>query len=87
MGILSWILFGAIAGWVASLLTGRNRRMGCLGNIIIGILGAMLGGFVVELFGGRGNITGFNWPSFGVAVLGAVILLGVTGWYAQQEKK
>ena len=87
MGILSWILFGALAGWVASLLTGRNRRMGCLGNIIIGILGAMLGGFVVELFGGRGDITGFNWPSFGVAVLGAVILLGVTGWYAKQEKK
>ncbi len=87
MGILSWILFGAIAGWVASLLTGRNRRMGCLGNIIIGILGAMLGGFVVELFGGRGDITGFNWPSFGVAVLGAVILLSVTGWYTKQEKK
>ena len=87
MGILSWILFGAIAGWVASLLTGRNKRMGCLGNIIIGILGAMLGGFVVELFGGRGDITGFNWPSFGVAVLGAVILLSVTGWYARQEKK
>ncbi len=87
MGILSWILFGALAGWVASLLTGRNRRMGCLANIIMGILGALLGGFLVELLGGNGDITGFNWRSFGVAVLGAFLLLTATGWYSRREKK
>jgi uncharacterized membrane protein YeaQ/YmgE (transglycosylase-associated protein family) len=39
------------------------------------------------LFGGSGNITGFNWPSFGIAVLGAVILLALTGWFSRREKK
>jgi uncharacterized membrane protein YeaQ/YmgE (transglycosylase-associated protein family) len=87
MGIFSWIIFGALAGWVASMLTGRSQRMGCLANIFIGIFGAMLGGFIVELFGGRGDITGFNWYSFGVAVLGAVVLLSITGWYNRSEKK
>lgn len=87
MGTCSWIIFGALAGWVASIITGRSERMGCLANIFIGIIGAMLGGFVVGLFGGRGDITGFNWPSFGVAVLGAVILLAITGWYNRAEKE
>lgn len=86
MGTCSWILFGAIAGWVASLLTGRNERMGCLANVIIGILGAMVGGFIVNLLGGRGDITGFNLYSFGVAILGAVLLLGITGWFAKNRK-
>ena len=40
---ISWIIFGALAGWVASILTGRNSRQGCIGNIIVGIIGAFLG--------------------------------------------
>lgn len=86
MGIFAWILFGAIAGWVASMITGRNRRMGCFANIFVGILGAMIGGFLVNFFGGYGEITGFNCYSFGVAILGSVILLAVTGWFARNEK-
>ena len=74
MGILSWIIFGALAGWIASLITGRNERQGCLMNIIVGIIGASLGGWIMSLFGGSG-VTGFNLPSFLVAVLGAVVLL------------
>lgn len=76
MGICSWILFGAIAGWIASLITGRSDRMGCLGNIFVGILGAAIGGAIVGIFGGAG-VTGFNLSSFLVAVLGAVVLLAV----------
>ena len=74
MGILSWIIFGAIAGWIASMIMGRNNQQGCLMNIIVGVIGASIGGFVMSLFG-YGDVSGFNLYSFGVAVLGAVILL------------
>ena len=74
MGILSWVIFGAIAGWIASIVMGRNEKQGCLMNIIVGVIGAALGGWVMSLFG-YGDVTGFNLYSFGVAVLGAVILL------------
>ncbi|MCA9950413.1 MAG: GlsB/YeaQ/YmgE family stress response membrane protein [Anaerolineales bacterium] len=79
MGILSWIIFGALAGWIASLITGRNERQGCLMNIIVGIIGASLGGWIMSLFGGSG-VTGFNLPSFLVAVLGAVVLLAIVNF-------
>jgi uncharacterized membrane protein YeaQ/YmgE (transglycosylase-associated protein family) len=74
MGLISWILFGALAGWVASLITGRSERQGCLMNIIVGMAGAVLGGWIVSLLGGSG-VTGFNFTSFLVALLGAVVLL------------
>ncbi len=53
---LSWIIFGALAGWIASIFTGNNSRMGCLSNIIVGILGAFLGALLAVLnlfFGSR----------------------------------
>jgi uncharacterized membrane protein YeaQ/YmgE (transglycosylase-associated protein family) len=78
VGILTWVLFGAIAGWVASLITGRNERMGCLGNIAVGILGALVGGAIFSALGGVG-ITGFNLWSFLVAIIGSVILLVILG--------
>ncbi len=74
MGILSWIIFGALAGWIASIIMGRNNKQGCLMNIIVGVVGAALGGWIMSLFG-YGSVTGFDLYSFGVAVLGAVILL------------
>lgn len=76
MGILSWIIFGALAGWVASLLVGKNDQMGCILNIVVGITGALIGGWIMSLFGSTG-VTGFNIASFGVAVIGAVIFLFV----------
>lgn len=79
MGIIAWIVFGAIAGWLASLITGRNERQGCLANIAVGIIGAFLGGLIFNLLGGEG-VTGFNLYSMLVAVLGAIILLLVLGF-------
>jgi uncharacterized membrane protein YeaQ/YmgE (transglycosylase-associated protein family) len=76
MSILVWIIFGAIAGWLAHLITGRGG--GLIVNIIVGIGGAFIGGFVMSLFGGSG-VTGFNLPSLLVAILGAVVLLVVVG--------
>jgi uncharacterized membrane protein YeaQ/YmgE (transglycosylase-associated protein family) len=77
LGWLSWIIFGALAGWVASILTGNNSRMGCLGNIIVGIIGAFLGGWIYSLITGHPLIVGWNWTAFIVAVLGAVLLLAL----------
>lgn len=74
MEILIWILFGALAGWIASLIAGTDAQQGALGNIVIGILGALIGGMVVRSLGGAG-VTGFNLGSLLVAILGAVILL------------
>ncbi len=85
MGFLSWIIFGALAGWVASLLTGRNERMGCLANIGVGVIGAFVGGFLVELASGQDFGFGWNWASFFVAVLGAVLLLAITGWWQRRR--
>lgn len=79
MGIIAWIIFGAIAGWLASLITGRNERQGCFANMAVGIIGAFLGGLIFSLLGGHG-VTGFNLYSMLVAVIGAVVLLLVLGF-------
>jgi uncharacterized membrane protein YeaQ/YmgE (transglycosylase-associated protein family) len=76
MSILAWIVFGGLAGLVASFLMGGGG--GIIFDIIVGIVGALLGGFLMTLFGHTG-VTGWNWRSFGVAVLGAVILLFILG--------
>lgn len=78
MNIILWIILGALAGWIASLIMGTNRQQGCLMDIVVGVVGAFLGGLVFSLFGGRG-VTGFNIYSLLVAVLGAVLLLWIVG--------
>ncbi len=85
MGTLSWIVFGALAGWVASSIMGRNSSMGLVANIIVGILGAFIGGYVMNYLGGNG-ITGFNLPSFLVALLGSVILLAVINLFSRGSR-
>lgn len=74
MGICAWLALGGIAGWIASMITGTNARMGMLANIGVGIAGALLGGFLFHAAGGIG-ITGFNLYSLFVAVFGAAALL------------
>ena len=77
-GIISWIVFGALAGWVASMIAGDNGRQGWLGNIIVGIVGAFIGGLVFGfLFGGGQFTLGWNVGSFIAAVIGAIILLAI----------
>jgi uncharacterized membrane protein YeaQ/YmgE (transglycosylase-associated protein family) len=76
--IITWIIIGALAGWLASILTGTNREVNGFTNIIVGIVGAFIGGLVVQLFGGNASgISGFNLGSLLTAVLGAVILLAL----------
>ena len=78
MNIILWIIFGALAGWIASMIMGRNAQMGALANIVVGIVGALLGGWIMSAFGGQG-VTGFNLTSLIVAILGAVVLLFLVG--------
>jgi len=74
MGIIGWIILGGLAGWIASMIAGTDRKQGLLANIVVGIIGAFFGGFIFNLFGGAG-VTGFNIWSFIVTVVGSVILL------------
>jgi uncharacterized membrane protein YeaQ/YmgE (transglycosylase-associated protein family) len=74
MNPILWIIFGGLAGWLATEITGDDPRFGVIGNIVIGILGAFLGGWISEKMGGA-PVTGFNLRSFIVAVVGAVVLL------------
>ena len=79
MGFLAWIIFGALAGWAASAITGSGERRGCLTNVLIGVVGAFLGGLILQFITGEDVYFAFNLPSLGVAVLGAIILLVLTG--------
>lgn len=72
MGILLWIVLGAISGWVASMIMKSNQ--GIIGDIILGVVGAVIGGFVMNLFGQSG-VTGFNIYSILVSIVGAVIVI------------
>ncbi len=76
MGIILWIIFGALVGWVASLLMKTDAEQGPLLNIIVGIVGAVIGGWVMSFFGHSG-VNGFNLYSFIVALLGAMLLVGL----------
>ncbi len=72
MNIIILIIFGAIVGWVASLIVGTNE--GLILDIIVGIIGSVVGGWLVGFFD-YGPVTGFNIYSFLVALLGSVVLL------------
>jgi uncharacterized membrane protein YeaQ/YmgE (transglycosylase-associated protein family) len=77
MGILSWIIVGLIAGWLAGMVM-RGGGYGILGDILVGIVGALLGGFLASaLFGIPDAVNGFNFTSILVAFLGAVILIAI----------
>ena len=76
MGFLGWIVLGGLAGWIASMIMGTDKSMGLLANIFVGIIGALIGGFLVSLLGGEG-VNGFNPWSLLVAVLGSIVLLWI----------
>ena len=88
---LGWIIVGGLAGWLASIITGRNQRQGCLMNVVVGVVGAFIGGFIYNLITGGGfdlsftpvfditSITGFL-----VALGGAVVLLVLVNFISRR---
>jgi uncharacterized membrane protein YeaQ/YmgE (transglycosylase-associated protein family) len=77
MSFLIYIIFGGIVGWVASMLMGTDGQQGIILNIVVGIVGAVLGSWIFGLLGIGGAITGFNLGSFVVALIGAVVLIAL----------
>ena len=76
MGIILWIIFGALAGWIASMIMKTDAQQGPLLNIIVGIIGAILGGWIMNFFGAAGT-SGFNLYSLLVAIIGACVLIAI----------
>ena len=76
MGIILWIIFGALVGWVASLIMKTDAEQGAFLNIIVGVVGAVIGGWLMSVIGESG-VGGFNLYSFLVALLGACVLIAL----------
>ena len=78
IGILIWLVVGGLVGWIASMIMRTDAQQGILLNIVVGIVGSALGGFIF----GRGDINDtITLTSFLVSVLGAVLLLGVVNLF------
>ncbi|MDB5238123.1 MAG: hypothetical protein JWM46_393 [Candidatus Kaiserbacteria bacterium] len=76
MSIIAFLVLGGIAGWIASMLMGTDASQGIFLNIVVGVIGAFIGGMLFNAFGSAG-VSGFNIYSLVVAVIGAVVLLGI----------
>ena len=75
MGIVSWIVLGAIAGFLANMVVGG--REGLIGTIILGVFGAVVGGYIAESVFHKCDVTGVNIESIVISVLGAILVLFV----------
>lgn len=76
MSILLWIVFGGIVGWIASLIMGTDGQQGIILNVVVGIIGSSIGGYIMHALG-EGGVGGFTVRSFVVGVIGAVVLLAI----------
>jgi uncharacterized membrane protein YeaQ/YmgE (transglycosylase-associated protein family) len=82
MGILVWLIVGGVVGWLASIIMRTNGQQGILLNVIVGIVGAMLAGFVISPLLGVATINeGLSLGTFVVSLLGAVILLAIVNFF------
>jgi uncharacterized membrane protein YeaQ/YmgE (transglycosylase-associated protein family) len=74
MGVIAWLIFGALAGWLASIIAKTNDEQGWVMNVVLGIVGAIVGGFLYSLVAGDGFEAGFNVGSLIVAIVGALLV-------------
>lgn len=75
MGIILWLIIGGVIGWLASIIMRTDAQQGIFLNIVVGIVGAFIGGLIIS--GGSINNAPLNVTSFLVSLLGAVVLLGI----------
>lgn len=81
MNFFVWLIFGGLAGWVATIIMGSDAGIGIFGNIVIGIVGAWIGGWLARQFTSSPGVTGFDLRSFVVAVIGSVVLLFIVSLF------
>ncbi len=83
MNLLIWLIVGGVIGWIASILMSTNSRQGILLNVVVGIVGSMVGGFLLSPILGRGTINQGDFSLFGllVSLLGSVILLAIVNLF------
>jgi len=87
MSFILWIVIGGLLGWVASMIMGTNDQQGKLLNIIVGIVGAFLGGLLLAPLLGTGTINqgDFSIGSLLVSLVGAVVLLAIVGFFRKRR--
>ena len=89
MNFIIWLVIGGLIGWVASMIMKTDGQQGIVLNVIVGIVGAMLGGWFISPLVGAGTINdgSFNIPSLGVSLLGAVILLAIVNLFRRSTAR
>lgn len=87
MNLIIWLVIGGIIGWLASIVMNRNAQQGIFLNIIVGIVGAFIGGFLISPLLGAGTINqnDFSATSLLASFLGAVILLGIVNLFTRRR--
>lgn len=86
MNIIAWIIVGGLAGWVASMIMKTDSQMGIPANVVVGIIGAFIGGFLMNMLSGESPDT-FSISGFIVAVIGAVVLLAILKFIGGGSRK
>jgi uncharacterized membrane protein YeaQ/YmgE (transglycosylase-associated protein family) len=88
MNFIVWLIVGGLLGWVASMIMGTNDRQGLVLNVVVGIVGAALGGFLLAPMLGTGTINqgDLSMSSLVVSLLGALILLAIVGFFRRRRK-
>ncbi len=84
MGIIIWLIVGGIIGWIASLIMKTDGQQGIILNVIVGIIGAFLGGWLAGMFGIAGgdiNNAGISVPSILISLVGAIVLLAIVNLF------
>ncbi len=82
MGIIVWLIMGGLVGWIASMIMGTNAQQGIILNIVVGIVGALIGGWLIGPLIGAGSINdGVTIMSFIVSLIGAIILLAIVSFF------
>jgi uncharacterized membrane protein YeaQ/YmgE (transglycosylase-associated protein family) len=86
MGIIIWLFMGGLVGWIASMIMGTNDQQGIILNVVVGIVGALLGGWLIGPLLGAGSINeGITVISFIVSLIGAVLLLGILSLFQRSS--
>jgi uncharacterized membrane protein YeaQ/YmgE (transglycosylase-associated protein family) len=87
MGFILWLIVGGLLGWVASMIMGTNDRQGIFLNIVVGIIGAFIGGLLLAPLFGTGTINAgdFSMGSLLVSLVGAVVLLAIVNFFRRRR--